>query len=334
MIPAGMKEALERNRSKLNSIFEHHRSVNREHDHDDILSLFHRMISPVYEKGLTFSDEMLCRTFGVLLNLAARGYIGKSGRFPEIEEKFFEMLVSFCVLFSSHKNFSVELFNALINLYSKTPDVMNAWCEKIQHLNCGIDIDDFRRKGVVLAWRYGMARFRSEAVRILNNLNSDDLNLIFDTDISGESFTEEFIHSIINVPWFNPCKSNAANAPVFLYADGFTGFGGHFKSVPDVFSFDGELFAADGNDVYRIYADSFGVELVHEPALKPDKLSGNGAGMVYGITGTIVLGGKSYKLPEFSSGIIRSSASVGHTSAWTVQSSYKIFIAGISTGNG
>jgi len=334
VIPAGMKDSLERNRSALNSIFEYHRSVNREPDHDDIISLFYRMISPVYEKGLTFSDEMLCSTFGVVLNLACKGYIGKNGRFPDVEDKYFKLLNCFCALFSANESFSVELLNALINLHSNSPDVLNAWCEKIQQMNCGIDMDDFRNKGVVLAWRCGMARFRSEAVGILNKVNRDDLNLIFDSAISGDSEIEEFIDSIKSDPWFNTCKSDEAGNPVFLYADGFTGFGGHFKSIPDVFSFEGELFAADGFDIYRIYADSFGVELVHEPDLKQEKVSGNGAGMVYGITGTIVLGGKSYQLPDFSSGIIRSSASVGHTSAWTVQNSYKIFIAGISTGNG
>lgn len=334
VIPAGMKESLERNRSKLNSIFEYHRSVNREPDYDDILSLFHRMISPVYEKGFVFSDDMLCSIFGTVLDLAAKGYIGKNRRFPDIEEKFFEMLNSFSQLFSTKKSFSVELLNALINLYSKTPDMLNAWCKKIQHLNCGADINDFKDKGIVLAWRYGLARFRNEAVEILNKLQKNELSLIFDSDICRDSEAEEIINSIKNNPWFNPCKSDEVNDPVFLYADGFTGFGGHFKSVPDVFSFEGELFAADGIDLYRIYADSFGVELLHETNLKPDTVSVNGAGMVYGITGAIVLGGKSYKLPEFSSGAIRSSASVGHTSAWTVQSSYKIFIAGISTGNG
>lgn len=333
VIPAGMKESLERNRSALNSLFEYHRSVSREPDYEDILSLFYRMISPVYDEGFTFTDEMLCGTFSTLLNMSSKGYIGKNGRFADVEEKFFQMLNCFCALFSTEKTFPVELFNVLINLYSKSPGMMTAWCEKIKHLDCESDIEAFRKKGFILAWRYGMARYRSESVKMIDSLKGEELGIIFDPDLLRKTGVEEFVSSIKKEPWFNSFTKNHGSGPVFLHADGFSGYGGHFKSVPDVFSSDGELFAADGNDIYRIYADSFGVELMHEPEFSRDTVSGNGAGMVYGITGKIVLNGKSYQLPDFSSGVIRSSASIGHTSAWTMQSSYKIFIAGISTGD-
>jgi len=333
VMPAGMKESLERNRSALNSLFEYYRPVSREPDYDDVLSLFYSMILPVYTNGFIFSDDLLCGAFSTVLNLNSKGYIGREGRFKDVEKKFFTMLGIFAELFSSEKEFAAALFNALLNLYAKSPGAMDAWCEKIKLLNCVSDFEAFRKKGFILAWRYGMARYRSESVKMIESLKSDELCIIFDSDLLKKAGVEEFISSIKKDPWYNPFAMNHVGGPVFLHVDGFSGYGGHFNTVPDVFSFDGELFAADGNDIYRIYADSFGVELMHEPDLKPDKLSGDGAGMVYGITGKIVLNGKSYQLPDFSSGVIRSSASIGHTSAWTMQSSYKIFIAGISTGN-
>jgi hypothetical protein len=334
VIPSGMRESLERNRSSLNSIFEYHRPVNSEPDYDDILSLFYRMILPVYEKGSGFTDDLLCGLFDTVLKLSGKGYIGKDGRFRDVEEKFFLMLNLFPELLAGEKNFTTALYNGLFNLYSKSKDAMDNWSDRMILLGCNKDFDAFKRNGFILAWRYGITRYRAASLEMLHSLKTDDIRIIFDMKNLTQPDLERFLSSLKNNPWAVCGEEKERSGPVFLFADGFTGYGGHFKSIPDVFSADGDLFAADGNDIYRIFADSFGVELLHEPDIPPGKASGNGAGMVYGITGKIVIDGKSYELPGFSSGNIRSSASVGHTSAWTLQSSYKIFIAGIRTVNG
>ncbi len=334
VIPEGMRESLERNRSSLNSIFEYNRPANREPDYDDIFSLFYRMIIPVYEEGSGFTDDLLCGLFDTVLKLSGKGYIGKDGRFRAVEEKFFLMLRLFPGLLASEKNFISALYNGLFNLYSKSKDAMDNWSAKMILLRSNKDFDVFRRNGFILAWRYGITRYRMEALEMLHSLKNDDIRIIFDLENMTQPDIERFLLSLKNDPWVSCGDAEEKSGPVFLFADGFAGYGGHFKSIPDVFSSDGELFAADGTDIYRIFADSFGVELVHEPDISPGRGSGNGAGTVYGMTGKIVIAGKSYQLPGFSAGSIRSSASVSHTSAWTLQSSYKIFIAGIRTGNG
>lgn len=333
-MPAGMRESLERNRSALNSIFEYYRSVNRVPDYDDILSLFYRMVKPAYEQGIAFSDDLLCGLFNTVLKLSCKGYIGRDGRFSEVEEKFFLMINSFPGLLASEKKFTADLYNALFNLYSKSKDAMEKWSAKMILSNSEKNIDDFRRYGFILAWRCGIARYRSEALKLIDFLNKDEIKIIFDLENFTEVQIEKFIASIKKDPWVDAGGTKDERVPVFLFTDGFSGYGGHFKSIPDVFSSDSDLFAEEGSNIYRIFADSFGVELVHEPDISFDKGSVSGAGMVYGITGQIVIGGKSYELPDFSSGKIRSSASVSHTSAWTLQNSYKIFIAGIRTDNG
>ncbi|HRX48230.1 MAG TPA: hypothetical protein P5120_11985 [Spirochaetota bacterium] len=334
IIPPGMRSSLERNRSAMNSIFEFHRSVNREPDYDDILLMFYRIISPVYERGREFADDLLCGIFDSVLKLCGKGYIGRGGRFPAVEDLFFTMLNSFGDLLTAQKDFPVVLFNALFNVYQKSEEAMKDWGDKMPLLSCSDDFESFRKKGFILAWRLGVARYRERALELIDSLSADDIRKIFEPENFNNDDTEEFISSLKINLWKNPGNISAEAKPVFLFTDGFRGYGGHFSNIPSVFSSDGELYAADGDAVFRIYADIFGVELVHEPEMVQVKKNRSDAGLVYGSTGEIILNGRSTPLPEFCRGDIRSSASAGQTIAWTVNSSYKIFIAGIVAGHG
>ncbi len=326
VIPEEMRRAVERNRSALNGLFDYHRSVHREPDHADIMDLFYRMASPLFVKGISPPDDLLCGIFSAVLTLAGKGYIGNSGRYREVEEFFFSMLEAFPSLLATEKNFAVSLFNALFNVYLKSRKVMTEWCEKMISFTGYIDYGTFRGTGFVLAWRCGMARYREQAVETAGTLGDDAVRAIFDLNKSND--IREFVSLIKYDPWFTFPAASAGRGPVFVPADGFSGYGGHFKRIPSVFTVDDILFASDGNGVYRIYADTFGVELVNEPGMDPFKSTGAKPGIVYGKTGEIIINGKSYPLPDYCRGDVLSAASSGGTVAWTMTGSYRIYIAG------
>jgi len=326
VISASLKDALEQNRSALNTLFEYRSSVSSGSDIDDIQSMFYRMIAPVYQNGFNISDDMLCGIFGDLLTLAGRGYIGKGGRYSSIDTAFFRLLEAYPQLLSKERHFALSLFNALYNIYLKGVTPMNAWCDRMILFAGEKDYKSFMRRGFILSWRFGMARFREPAVDEAGRLGADEIRIIF--DLEKEIDPGEFISSIRKDPW---CKSPGADretGPMFQYSGGFSGYSGRFRSVPGVFAIDDSIFASDGGDVYRIYADTYGVELVREPEAD----SGCGAvskpGTVYGKTSEIIRNGKSYPLPDWCAGDVRSTASAGSTVAWTMVNSYRVYIAG------
>lgn len=326
VISQEMRAAIERNRSALNGLFDYHRSVHREPDHDDIMDLFYRMASPLYGKGIYPHDDILCGIFSNVLTLAGKGYIGNSGRYREVENLFFRMLESFPYLLGTDKNFAVVLFNALFNIYQKSGKAMNEWCEKMIASGVDMDYETFRRTGFVLAWRYGMSRFREEAAEAAGSLDDEAVRRILDLDKSTD--TREFVSKIKCDPWFKLPAAGADREPVFAAADGFSGYGGHFRQIPSVFAADDILFATDGNGVFRIYADIFGVELVYEPGIESGTGKTSQPGIVYGKTCEIIINGKSYPLPDYCRGDVWSVAAAGNTVAWTMSNSYRIYIAG------
>ncbi|HOP64571.1 MAG TPA: hypothetical protein PK358_08525 [Spirochaetota bacterium] len=329
IIPPLLKESLERNRTALNSIYEYHRSVFREPDGEDILSLFHKIVLPLYERGMSPPDDVLCGIFTSVVALACRGYAGREGRYREVEKSLLLMLESFPELLYSEKGFVTLIFNVLFNIYVKGAPVMDMWRDRMLRLKGG-DADSFKKRGLVLAWRCGAARFRDEALSMLHLLGADEIKLIFDLDENSD--TEKYIALLKRDPWFN--KAGEGGTPFFLHSGGFTGYGGEFRSIPDVFSSGGSLFATDAEGLYRIYADSFGVEIVHEREAVPVGSRKQGTGTVYGQSREIIFNGRSYPLPDSVEGNVRNSATAGNTVAWTEQNSYRVYIAGLEGNNG
>lgn len=331
VISAEMRSSLERNRSMLNSLFEYHRSVNREPDHEDLLSLFLRMASPVYDRGPGMSDELFCSLFGTALTLTGKGFLGRDGRFRNLEEMLLRILDSYHLLLANYENFALHVFNALFNVNLKGGGAVQGWCDRMVML-AGDDMNKFMRNGFITAWRCGLARYRGEAMNMLDSLTCDEAGKIFNTEKISDAEMKAIISSIKKDPWFAPGSVQGQGGPVYLHAGGFSGYGGEFISLPYVFTRGGDLFATDRNSIFRIYPDVFGVELVQENEVRPEGELFARVGTVYGRNREIIHRGRSYPLPDFCDGDIRSAASCGSTVAWTMQNSYRIYIAGISSG--
>lgn len=326
MIPAAMTEALKRMRPEINSMYEYWRSVNREPDPEDVLDLFLKSAAPLYEKETDVADDILCGMFGEALELSGRGFLGRRGRFSMLECHLMRIIHFHDVLLSSQKNFMTMVFNALYNIHVSNEGKVRQWADAMCSGWKPGNAASFRKPGFLLAWRSGMARFRDEALEIAGAMDDDLLDKFFSTgDVPGR----EAVRRMKDDPWFNPARA-VNEGPVFLHTGGYRGAGGLFVSLPDVRTSGGVIYAGDNASVFRIYADAFGVEAVHDVELTPGSMGVGDTGNVKFRDGRFSTGGDEFPLPEFCSGEVMSLAAAGNTVAWTMKNSYKIYIAGIS----
>ena len=324
-----MQDALTRLRPELNSMYEYFLSVNRDPDADDILDVFCRIVIPLYEMSIAPADEILCGLFGEALNLCGRAFIGRHGRFSHLENELFRIIHHHDELLAVHKGFMTSVFNALYNIHVKDESAIHRWSDAMLSGWHIMDTDSFRKLGLVHAWMCGLARYREEALSIAGTFSDDLLDRVFGAaGLPGRTV----LLSMKNDPWFNPAV--AGSSPVFVYTDGHRALGGHFMDIPVVYARDGILYADDQQSVFRIYADRFGVDPVHEPDTVPGTTDRNLADELKFAGGKFITGDIVFNLPSFCSGEVKSCTAAGNTVAWTMKNSYKIYIAGLKADHG
>lgn len=323
-----MKESLRRLRPELNSMYEYFRSVNHEPDADDITGIFCDAVLPLYEKNVSIGDDVLRSIFSEVLNLAGRAFIGRHGRFNMLESELMRVIHYYDDLLACHKGFITSVFNAIHNIYVNDASGVRRWSEAMLKVRNTVDADSFKRMGLVNAWRCGLARFREEALSVAGLFEDKLLNEVFGTDrLSGR----DMLSFMKQDPWFDHVHKD--NSPVFLYTNGHRAVGGDFTGVPKVYSSGGVLYAGDGQSVFRIYADCFGIESVHEPESVPGKNENDPSEDVKYSDGKIRMGNTEFMLPDVCSGDVKSLAAAGNTVAWTMMNSYKIYIAGLKVAD-
>lgn len=320
-------EALSRNRALLNSIYECCAPHSSGEWRDAFLRLFTGFIGPLYEKGIDPSDDVIEGIFRESIKLAAIGFNSGTERSAAISHKLSGVVESYSPLLASERGFITSVFNAMFNLHSAGAASMALWAEKITVLNL-TDLESLKKHGLVLAWRCGAARFRDAALSYAEGLDEKSLRFIFDLD--SETDTASFISSLINDQWFGPKTESGAS---FRIAGGFSGYGGPFRSIPDVFCLDGNLYASDIEREFRIFADYYGTELIHNREGLTTAERTQGKGSVYSLNREVIINGKSYPLPKNITGNVRSSAVNGNTVAWSDPNSYMVFIAGRVKGS-
>jgi len=147
---------------------------------------------------------------------------------------------------------------------------------------------------------------------------------------------EKIFEIMTNDPWrdLSSVENNCHETlPVFKTAGGFSGFGSQFCSLPVAVLIDDSFYATDGEEVFRIFADYYGVELVRDHSLTPDEVL-SAAVLDSSISdGKIYFCGNGFTLPAGWKTGITSIAVNKNTAVWTLKDSYKLYIAGIRGKN-
>lgn len=327
-----MEDFLRRNRPELNSMYESFCSMNRGGGAQDVPDLFRMAVAPLYEKDNPPRDEIVRGIFGEVLNLACRGFIGRYGRSGNADECMFRIMRCHENLLVSQSGFMTSVFNALYNICVKGGSFMELWSDFMTSGWRAGDAGEFRKAGFTAAWRCGLARCRDEALNAAELISVDLFNEIF-TPALPQYNMKELLSLMKADPWFNPALADGGG-PVSLYTDGHRGFGGSFAGIPAVYAHDGVLYAEDRGSVFRIYADCFGVEAVREPEPVPGMERNVPHDDLSYIDGKFCYNDKMLDLPAYCRGEVMSFAAAGTTIAWTMNNSYKIYIAGLGGNHG
>jgi len=338
VISPELAEILEKNRSALNAAFEYYSSGDTLIDQADILNAFTRVINPIYDSGGALQDKIILSVFISLLKLFSKRLIGHSGRHKELEENFYTITGSRRKLLTEYGGtFLIYIFNALLNLNLKKISSETRWVTLISALPGEMEMDSFLRTGFVTAWRCGAASARENAVLMIPSLDFEIVNKIFDIESSDIRVRDTLSETISKNPWRDPASIiNGENEkPVeFRTAGGFRGFGGAFRSLPVVCCIENYIYASDGTEVFQLFADYYGIELVREHVITPENVFEK-ASVIKNISdGKINLSGAGHTLPAGWKSGITSTAVDGNTIVWTVKDSYKLYIAGINADTG
>lgn len=323
-----MADTLKRLRPELNSMFESFRSLHREADAGDVLDFFFRSAVPLFETNTDISDDNIRSMFDEVLNLCGRGFAGRHGRFSVVEKSMFRIIIRHISLLAGCRGFMTSVFNALYNIHEKDEPSMKRWAEAMTAGWHTEDASIFRKLGLVNAWMCGLARYRDEALSVIETSGDEFAGKVSGTPDPARIPGMAALSLMKKDPWYNPAAVSV-DGPVFIYSGGHRGLAGNFISIPFVYSRDGIIYAEDRQSVFRVYADCFGMEIVHEPGIIPGDAGVYSAGETAFADGRIISGNAEFQLPGFCSGEVKSIAAAGNTVAWTMNESYRVYIAGL-----
>ncbi len=338
MINSNFAVSLERNRQILNSAFEYYSSGDSTVDSSDVLNIFTDIVNPLFEDGFAVPDQIVISIFRSILKLTSRGLIGKKGRFQNLEKHLYSIAGYHKKLLSDNGGlFLINIYNALLNLHEKSILSIDKWVSAICSVSPDIDMETLRKTGFVLAWRSGAASGRENAAELIPLLDREILKNIFEIRDIDDSSVKKLYEAIINEPWIDPVSvalNKSESSPVLRTAGGFSGFGKEFRSIPAAAAIDDVIYVTDGTDVFRMYADYYGIELISDNEIKPESIRPGGVINRFVKEGNFILNNRGYPLPpEWKSGI--TSIAISRQSVvWTLRDSYKLYIAGLRGSNG
>lgn len=325
--------SLEKNRTVLNSAFDYYSSGVSRIDPEDIFNAFTVIMNPLYSSGLTVSDKSLISIFKSLLDLISKKMIGAEGRNRELEKHFYAIAERYKNLLAEYGGiFLLNIFNALLNLNAKKNISAEEWVSLISTLPEDIGMEEFRIYGFISAWICGAASAGETAARLIKSADHEIIKKIFKIDTSENIDPADIAGIMIKDPWRNPLTVSNKNkdlSPVFKTAGGFRGYGYEFRSLPAVVCIDDCFYATDGAVVFRLYGDYFGIELIRERNISPETIKAGGTINRFVKENYFIHDNKRHPLPaEWKSGVA-SIAFNKDTVVWTLNDSYKLYIAGL-----
>jgi hypothetical protein len=267
--------------------------------------------------------------YDLSLELFAEGLLGPEARPPWVQEAWRRLLPALPTLMAREPlRLTACITNAVVNIAATPGARPQGWIDGLLSVgpHCH-DLPALVECGKILAWRAGMAQYRTGALAAAEGLAPRLAGLAL--GLGGELSAEQLRHVIERLeadPWQLP---KAAVAPPsksvairqVARAGAFCGFGGPFLRPPVVSSGGGRLIASDGEGSWRILADAFGVVLLRDdnvaanserPPIKIDK------------AGKVLWNGEVASFPDLREPV--SWAGNDHTLAVTIATSHHVFL--------
>lgn len=207
-------------------------------------------------------DRIAATLYAMALPLIAQGWLGPEARRPELARGWGAVLQANAALLPEDvEGVAGGLLNALYHLDClATPQGFGFWVKEMVRLGpfCP-DRATFLDLGRLLAWRAGLAHYRTVALPLLASLPS---SLV--TALLGTPLTRANQQRLVKDPWwsFDPDFLPEGVIRLMGRVGGFRGFGGPFARPPRLLLDEGQPLAVDGEGVWRFFADAWGATLL------------------------------------------------------------------------
>lgn len=210
-------------------------------------------------------------TYMVSLELFRAGYWGTESRLPELNQLWEDVLPKLAHLVAREpERVSGSLSNALIN-FAKYAVRTRQWLDELVRVGpqCA-SVLELLQTGQVLAWRAGQTLLRSYALETLSHLPRKVAGPALGLPIGlAETFGDQTWSAIIERlkqdRWYEPTQSNDHQATAIICEAGrvgnYRGLGGGFSDLPQVYTYEDQLYVTDQTSVWRIEVDRFGCVL-------------------------------------------------------------------------
>lgn len=172
--------------------------------------------------------------YELALSLVAQGVTGSSARQPWLDRVWRELAPRYVALIAAQPQAVLAaLSNAAIQL-SQWPQVrVEEWLQQMNALADQVtDLVQLRALGQLLAWRAGMAHYRSGALAAANLLPPSLALAALDAPLDGD--WPALRDALLADPWHTPQGHAHGLADDGIHIGAFTGFGGYFAQPPQV----------------------------------------------------------------------------------------------------
>lgn len=228
-------------------------------------------VAPLVEAIAAIDPERVevatAELYEVALGLLLGGHFPSPDQSQALDQLWTEVLIgmadSVCV---APRRVSGALSNAVVYLGRHQAGYARwiaALSEVRAELDDAEDVDTLLRAGQVLAWRCGVAAFRSAALNICAQLPTRVLAACLDWPSSDPEVLQSILTRLRDDPWADPLPAYGPPQLVEVgRVGGFAGLDGHFRSLPIALVERGRIRLIDAEDEYALCADSCGAQLV------------------------------------------------------------------------
>lgn len=258
------RNALLARRERYNALFAEARHYQPQLDGAAFGLVLIESVAPLVEAAAAAgadASEVTDGLYAVALELYGHGMLGPERNDPWVTAGWKAMTGVAGPLGRAPRRVAAAVSNALRNL-GQTPGARPAeWIEGLR-VCAGIadEPEALLKAGQALAWRCGLAHYRTDALAILAALPAPLAARVL--ELPDPARVSEALFRMAVDPWCDPRQpTHAPRLSRVARIGGFRGFGGVFLAPPMVTLIEGELHARDGNaegGVWRICADAFG----------------------------------------------------------------------------
>jgi len=328
-----LAELLRDGRERCNARFIEARRYKSKIDAAAFSDVLATTLAPIVEAVHAVDPSKTASTFDALydlsLELLGQELLGPRARCAELElgwQSLFPLLAKWIA--AEPRKVAGSLSNALYNLAQTPGTRADAWMTAVAGVGKkATDAEGLLRGGQVAAWLAGMAHFRNDALKMLDQFSVTDAELacgLLELPATDRSSLPRVLERMKENPWLTPTQARdsrgltGSKLKIMRRIGAFRGFGGTFLAPPCVAQEQGQFIVGDGRETWVLSADVFGATLLKHSAGKcvPRRHAAHGA------AGELRLNTGSGRFPEFKT--ILSAADDGKTLAVTIPTSHAI----------